>query len=479
MAANPIKRLQLAAFVASAAAAIIVAYSSPASAASLSDPNYKEGFGRNVTGGVGQPVCIVTSAAETGAGTFDACFDTQLGGNSGVQNKQIVFAVPAFRTSFAHNLGSNVTIDGCANGRNGVVYDQTVAGNKNPLLIEDPADNIIIRCINFRGLGAPNAEVSNPLVAEYNFIWLANVAGGTISNVLVDRCTFFQATNKAFDLTSGGGNGTTRNVTFQRNLVLDSAVNTLIKYADAASGQFRYALSFHHNVYAHGGERTIAQVRDTIGDPTLGPVDIVNNVVYQASPGYYTTNFPDGGQVDPYALRFWNTNLSAQSTGVGRAGDADSGDTTSGNVTANVVGNVFLGNAASLEVRTDTGASEAGIFIGSDNVWSDPGANPDHNHFQASRNPSAPGTIALPWHSANAIPPQYQITVLPVSQLAAQLLPYVGAPNRTALDQQRLNDVAAVFPGSGTPIPNPPAAPSPPPTPNPSPPPAPGNLTVH
>jgi hypothetical protein len=48
------------------------------------------------------------------------------------------------------------------------------------------------------------------------------------------------------------------------------------------------------------------------------------------------------------------------------------------------------------------------------------------------------------------IPLAYQVTTLPINQLATQMLPYIGAPNRTALDQQRINEVAAQLPGSTT-----------------------------
>ncbi len=422
----------------------------------LSDPNYAEGFGKNATGGAGCAICTVTSSAAKGPGTFDACFTMNIGGNAGIQNATIQFAVSFFTTSQRHTLGSNVTIDGCANGQNGVIYNQggtpETAGTKNGLVTGDTADNIIIRCINFRSTGAPNSEVvGDPnydpnAASKDNFIWLLPDNGGTVSNVLIDRCTFFQATNKAFDITGSGSSGTTRNVTFQRNLVIDGALNTLIKYADG-SELIKHSISLHHNVFAHGGERQIAQVRDTIGQAN-GPVDIVNNVAYLAT-GYFQSNYPDGTTVDPYTLRFWNTDAAAEGSGTGAAGPVDpsNGDSTSGNVIANVVANAFLGDRALLEVRTDTGASEAGIYIGADNLWSAAGASPDSNHYQGSSDVSAPGTIGLPWHTPNVIPAQYQVTTLPVGQLA-QLLPNVGAPNRTSLDQQRLDEVAAVLSGS-------------------------------
>jgi hypothetical protein len=60
---------------------------------------------------------------------------------------------------------------------------------------------------------------------------------------------------------------------------------------------------------------------------------------------------------------------------------------------------------------------------------------------------------SLPWNTPNTIPAGYQITTLPVTQLKSQMLPYVGAPNRTGLNQQRINEVAAQLPGSSGPAP--------------------------
>ena len=59
----------------------------------------------------------------------------------------------SFTTNGRHALNSNVTVDGCLNGQNGVTFDHSLALNKNALIIADPTDNVIIRCINFRGTG--------------------------------------------------------------------------------------------------------------------------------------------------------------------------------------------------------------------------------------------------------------------------------------------------------------------------------------
>src|SRR5262245_55639960 len=74
-----------------------------------------EGYGKDATGGAGRTVCTVTSGAESGSGTFDDC------ASSG--NRFIQFAVATATVRTATHLGSNVTIDGCANGQNGVTLN--------------------------------------------------------------------------------------------------------------------------------------------------------------------------------------------------------------------------------------------------------------------------------------------------------------------------------------------------------------------
>jgi pectate lyase len=439
-------------------AAAIIMLSASWAFAGLDDPAYKEGFGKDAAGGAGKPTYIVTSSAATGPGSLLGVIYSPWTGQNLIQNVNIVFAVDTFTTDQPLYIGSNVTIDGCANGKNGVVFDHGGVGDVNGkpsqppkhrgVVLREGSNNVIIRCLNFIGYGWPSIENTDPTHAqpEYNFIWLAvgsDSPGGTISNVLIDRNTFTRATNKAFDVTSGGGlSGKTRNVTFQRNLLHDNALGSHIKYADGVNF-VRENISYHHNVFAHGGERQ-PQIVDNVG-----PFDYVNNIVYTNSGD--VPKYPDGGDVSPYGLRVWNTSAAGQATRFGA-----SGDPFSGNVTVNVVANAFLGNAGNIVILTDTSisgdiapASNAGNYVSADNYF-----NPATNApVLISMNSGAQSRPSLPWNTPNAIPTGYQITTLPVTQLKSQMLPYVGAPSRTALDQQRLNEVAAQLPGASAPPP--------------------------
>lgn len=452
MSPNVLSRPKLRAVLISVATAVIM-FSASWAFAGLDDPAYKEGFGKDATGGAGKPTYIVTSSSATGAGSFRWAVYRPWTGQNLIQNMNIVFAVDTFTTDQTIYIGSNVTIDGCANGKHGIIFDHGGVGDvngvpsqpprKRGMVLREGSNNVIIRCLNFIGYGWPNIANTDPTHAqpEYNFIWLAvgsHAPGGTISNVLIDRNTFTRTTNKAFDVTSGGGlSGTTRNVTFQRNLIQDSARGSHIKYADGVNF-VRENISYHHNVFAHGGERQ-PQIVDKVG-----PFDYVNNIVYTNSGD--VPKYPDGGNVSPYGMRVWNTSAAGQLTRIGA-----SRDPFSGNVTVNVVANAFLGNAGNIVILTDTSipgdtapASTAGNYVSADNYFNPPTNAP----VVVSMNSGAQSRPSLPWNKPNAIPAGYQITTLAVSQLKSQMLPYVGAPNRTALDQQRLNEVAAQLPGA-------------------------------
>jgi len=474
---NAVEGLKRGAFIAGVAAAVIMT-SAPVASAGFNDPTYQEGFGRDTTGGAGKQTYHVTSsAAGLNVGTLQAAVYVPTFSNNRIHDVNIVFDVDTFTTNDALYIGSNVTIDGCANGKNGVVFDHGGVGDvngvfsqppaKRPIILTEGSSNVIIRCINFIGYGWPNIEKTDPAHAqpEYNFIWLAGGSyrnGGTISNVLIDRCTFTRSTNKAFDITNGDNfTSTTTNVTFQRNLIHDNALGSHLKYADGVT-IIRQNISFHHNVWAHGGERQ-PQIVDAIG-----PIDYVNNVVYTSTPSYYQTNYSDGGGVDPYGVRLWNTSAAGQTLRF-----AAQVDPYHGNVKANVVASAFLGNAANIVILADTKisgdlspASTAGNYVSADNYF-----NPSTNApvlfemIGASMNDALTSRPSLPWNTPNTIPLAYQVTTLPVDQLATQMLPYVGAPNRTALDQQRINEVAAQLPGSSAP-----------PVPSSGAPPAPSNL---
>lgn len=354
-----------------------------AGAGVLCDPNYREGFGKNATGGAGRTTYTVTSPAATGTGSFAAAFS-----GDHAANVNIVFAVDTVAIPNALYIDHDVTIDGVANGQNGVTFDLP-DDVQRALIVADPASNIVIRGLNFRGYGAPNSGV-----VENDLLALDGTNGSTISNVLIDRCTFYQAADGALDIT-----GKVSDATVQRCLFYGNSHTMLIKY------DTRKNISLHHNVFTHNGERN-PQIK---GDVQL--IDFVNNVVHLNDVSAY----PDGTAVSAYGVRIWSAN---------------SGSDSPGDVIGNFAASVFLGAGAEFDIQVDTGATLAGVYIDQTGNYCNPSSN------------CATTTKATP----NAIPAGFEVTTLRATDLKADLLPCVGAPNRTTRDQQAIDDLAAVLP---------------------------------
>jgi pectate lyase len=350
----------------------------------LSNPNYREGFGKDATGGAGHPICTVTSEAASGPGTLDSCFQP----GDAASNKTIVLAVNKVTLPGTRTIGSNVTIDGCANGMNGVTVEQT-GDAKRGLVVSGGSSNVIVRCLNLRGTGTPSSYAT-----EFDNLALDGDNPTPISNVFIDRITSVQASDGALDIT-----GNVENVTVQRSLFYGNAITMLIKY------DTRRNISIHHNVFTRNGERN-PQIK---GDMKL--LDFVNNVVHLNNVPYY----PDGSETSPYGTRIFS---------------CGSGCDSPGNVIANLVNNAYIDATAAIELLTGPGGgSNAGTSIGGN--YSSP----------ASNCPASPKAVP------NTIPAAYAVTTLATDQLKSRLLPCVGSPNRTPTDQQRIDDVAAVLPG--------------------------------
>jgi hypothetical protein len=91
--------------------------------------------------------------------------------------------------------------------------------------------------------------------------------------------------------------------------------------------------------------------------------------------------------------------------------------------------NAYLGSGTQMDLQTGPGGgTNADLYI-ADNLCV-PASN-------------CAATIRA---TANPIPSEFAVTPLLPTDLAKELLPHVGAPNRTSEDQQRVDEVAAAFP---------------------------------
>jgi hypothetical protein len=337
-----------------------------------------EGYGKDATGGAGGSVCTVTISAETGTGSFNWCVSK--GGNQTIQ-----FAVDSATVYTTSYLRGNTTLDGCANGQNGVTLNQP-ADKVRAIAIEGPVSNVVVRCIRFQGSGPKHSGYA----AESDLLRLDGT-GGQVSKVVVDHCTFVGSTDGALDTT-----GNVSDVTESWNLFYGTALNQLVKY------NTRQRISLHHNVYTANGERN-PQIKGNASS-----IDFVSNAVYNET----ITSDGAGDSFSPYGTRLWN---------------AASGTDSPGNVKANLRSNFYGGANARIGIQTDSGASAAGIYIASDNVC-------------------AGGCPASPASTASAVTAGYEVTATPVGCMAAQMLATVGSPNRTTTDQAKLDALVPALP---------------------------------
>jgi hypothetical protein len=226
-----------------------------------------QGYGKAARGGAGMSVCVVKS-------NIDECFQGKR-----ANNMTIVFAadtVVAPRSNVY--IGSSVTLDGCAWGRNGVTIKQQPANAKRGIIIEGPAKNDVVRCIRFEGqVGGDRAGAHT----EFDLLGLDGT-GGLVSDVLVDRVTLVGATDGALDIT-----GNVSDVTVQRTLIYGTPKAQLIKYGT------RRRISLHHNVYTGNAERQ-PQIRGDAQD-----IDYVSNIITDCS----ITKDGFGNRFSPYGLR--------------------------------------------------------------------------------------------------------------------------------------------------------------------------------
>jgi hypothetical protein len=208
--------------------------------------------------------------------------------------------------------------------------------------------------------------------------------------------------------------GNVSEVSVQHSLFYDNrgSGTMLIKYPGPPGSTYGSKISLHHNVYTNNGERN-PQLRGG-----LKQVDMVANVMHKMI-----------GQ-DSYGTR-----IHASAGGGEGVGDPQ----------VNVRDSVYIGTSplTSIHLVTDSGRTQAAYLAPS-------------NRCPTSC-PASPRSTPWPVPAANAV------------ESGAIDLTNVGAPNRAALDTQKLNAVAADLGATPVPTPTPTPTPTPAPTPTPTP----------
>lgn len=211
-----------------------------------------QGGGKNATGGRNGVIYYVTSLAD----------DVEEAGTLRYALKQTSTRLILFKVSGRIDLKSelqikrgNVTIAGQSAPGDGIC----ISGY--PLVID--ADNVIIRFLRFR-MGDEKEVEGDALTCVGH------------KNVIIDHCSFSWSTDECV---SCYGN---ENFTLQYCIISESLKNSV-----HAKGSHGYGgiwggknASFHHNLLAHHDSRNPRFDHDYVDAKCAGPIDYVNNVVY-------------------------------------------------------------------------------------------------------------------------------------------------------------------------------------------------------
>lgn len=226
-----------------------------------------EGFGRFAQGGRGGAVFIVSNLNDSGAGSLRACAEA-------TGPRTCVFSVSGeIRTQSRIRVRSgNLTIAGqTAPGGGVVLTNRGTANLDSPLDIQ--ANHVIVRHLRIRP--GPSAQTSDNVDAIL-------IDG---ENIIIDHASFSWGTDETFNIVGSGGSSAggavpnSRNITVQWSMIYESLRNSTHSSSNHSRSTYlgygAQDISFHHNLIAHSQRRN-----PNLG--TVGQVDWVNNVVYNA-----------------------------------------------------------------------------------------------------------------------------------------------------------------------------------------------------
>lgn len=220
------------------------------------DPGFPlAGFGTDTPGGAGGTPYVVTSLANSGAGTLRDAVSAS--------NRSITFAVSGtiLLQSTLQIPSHHLTIDGATAPAPGITI-APASGMTGDLvrMSTSNAHDIIIRHLRFRDGPADNFRID----------------GSGAHHVVLDHCSFRRPGDGNVDITTGA-----HDLTLQWCIFADATENALVRTGVSN-------VSLHHNFFIHGTRKN-PRIRDAAVS-----TDMVNNLVYDWG-AEYGTNYATGG----------------------------------------------------------------------------------------------------------------------------------------------------------------------------------------
>jgi pectate lyase len=209
-----------------------------------------EGYGSNTQGGTNGNEYVVTSLANSGAGTLrDAISES---------NRYISFDVEGAIEieSRLDIIGNYITINGSTAPGNGITITAAHSGVADALMRINGVHDIIITNIRIRD--APDPSTGDSL----------RINSGAY-NILIDHCSISEGGDGALDIADD-----VHDVTVQWSIISQTVKNSLVRTN-------LERISLHHNFYANGDERN-----PQFDDVNL--FDMVNNVIFNWTSSYGT-----------------------------------------------------------------------------------------------------------------------------------------------------------------------------------------------
>jgi pectate lyase len=370
----------------------------PTSPDAAGPPKSFEGYGAVTKGAASAPggatTYHVTSLSDSGAGTLRDAISKS--------GRRIVFdkgGTITLKTDLVLKQ-PYLTIDGTT--APGITIRKTTISNGEVIIAG--THDIIVTGLRFHGLfkqGAPNQNNAATIAIDGD----AN-PDHVAKRIILDHLTSRNATDGGPDIW-----GEVQDVTVSWCLFFYNWHPTTISHYPAPY-QVRQRISMHHNVYAKNGERN-PQIRADVRQ-----LDHVNNVIYDW--GYYSTgNFG-------YGIRIKNN-----------AGEPK--------VNANLVQNAFLLSGKAPHTRYEH-ALIYGTVPGPDAEDGAPsGATPAQGTVIKT---TKLGQLWVKDHYSTVsapltIPAAAKVTTYAAQQLKTKVLPFAGAPHRTAEETALLAEIAS------------------------------------